>query len=73
MREFSKLLLSAVVALGANFNQPVLWEDLADLDISELTTRSTIQRQLCTILQVHALILQSYDLVNWVYVGHFDK
>lgn len=33
MREFSKLLLSAVVALGANFNQPVLWEDLADLDI----------------------------------------
>ncbi|KAF4151936.1 hypothetical protein CNMCM6069_002826 [Aspergillus lentulus] len=56
-------------ALGANFNQPVLWEDLADLDIFRVN--DTFYYSASTMhYSPGAPILQSYDLVNWEFVGH---
>ncbi|KAH1339961.1 hypothetical protein KXV68_009536 [Aspergillus fumigatus] len=56
-------------ALGSNFNQPVLWEDLADLDI--FRADDTFYYSASTMhYSPGAPILQSYDLVNWEFVGH---
>jgi beta-xylosidase len=56
-------------AFGANFNQPVLWEDLADLDIFRVN--DTFYYSASTMhYSPGAPILQSYDLVNWEFVGH---
>jgi beta-xylosidase len=61
--------LLTFVVLGQNFTNPVLWEDLADLDIFRVGdvyyySASTMH------YSPGAPILQSYDLVNWEYVGH---
>jgi beta-xylosidase len=61
-------LLAAVIH-AANFTNPVLWEDLADNDVFRVGdvyyyTASTMH------YSPGAPILQSYDLVNWEYVGH---
>lgn len=59
--------LSGVV--GASFSNPVLWEDLADLDIFRVGNTYYYSAS-----NMHyspgAPILKSYDLVNWEYVGH---
>lgn len=52
-----------------SFQNPVLWEDLADIDILRVDntyyyTASNMQ------YSPGAPILRSYDLVNWEYVGH---
>ncbi|KAJ7302730.1 glycosyl hydrolase [Mycena albidolilacea] len=51
------------------FNNPVLWEDLADNDVFRVNntyyyTASTMH------YSPGAPILQSFDLVNWEYIGH---
>ncbi|KAG8701717.1 hypothetical protein FRC09_005174 [Ceratobasidium sp. 395] len=69
---FSATLISALSALVANvaaFNNPVLWEDLADLDIRRVDnayyySSSTMH------YSPGAPILRSYDLFNWEYIGH---
>ncbi|KAI1813769.1 glycoside hydrolase family 43 protein [Poronia punctata] len=54
---------------SSTFNNPVLWEDLADLDVFRVDdayyySSSTMH------YSPGAPILRSYDLVNWEYVGH---
>ena len=56
-------------AAADSFQNPVLWEDLADIDILRVGdayyyTASNMQ------YSPGAPILRSYDLVNWEYVGH---
>jgi beta-xylosidase len=62
----------------ATFKNPLLWEDLADLELIRVDdtyyyTASTMH------FSPGAPILRSYDLVNWEYIGHsvpaldFDK
>lgn len=59
----------ASFVLGQNFNNPVLWEDLADNEIIRVDntyyyTASTMH------YSPGAPILRSYDLVNWEYLSH---
>jgi beta-xylosidase len=59
----------AVPVLGQQFTNPVLWEDLADNDVFRVDdvyyySASTMH------YSPGAPILQSYDLVNWEYIGH---
>jgi beta-xylosidase len=61
--------LFAGAALGQTFSQPVIWEDLADLDVFRVDntfyyTSSTMH------YSPGAPILRSYDLVNWEYISH---
>ncbi|KAK7699490.1 hypothetical protein SLS64_011628 [Diaporthe eres] len=54
---------------GQNFNNPVLWEDLADNEVIRVNdtyyfTASTMH------YSPGAPILRSYDLVNWEYLSH---
>ncbi|GAP91336.1 putative xylosidase glycosyl [Rosellinia necatrix] len=52
-----------------SFLNPVLWEDLADLDVFRVD--NTYYYSSSTMhYSPGAPILQSYDLVNWEYVGH---
>lgn len=68
MRFFPTLWL-AVTALATNFSQPVLWEDLADLDIFRVN--DTFYYSASTMhYSPGAPILHSYDLVNWEFIGH---
>ncbi|KAH9883488.1 family 43 glycosyl hydrolase [Xylariomycetidae sp. FL2044] len=53
----------------STFSNPVLWEDLADLDVFRVDdawyySASTMH------YSPGAPILRSYDLVNWEYIGH---
>lgn len=72
MRSILKIFSYSLLALGAlgqNFTNPVLWEDLADLDIFRVGdvyyySASTMH------YSPGAPVLQSYDLVNWEYIGH---
>lgn len=63
------LVLSMGMAFGQNFTNPILWQDLADLDIIRVDdvfyySASTMH------YSPGAPILRSYDLVNWEYIGH---
>ncbi|XXH04261.1 hypothetical protein Hte_010675 [Hypoxylon texense] len=69
------LCLGSCVFAGAadrnaeSFTNPVLWEDLADLDIFRVDdawyySASTMH------YSPGAPILRSYDLINWEYIGH---
>ncbi|KAF5337608.1 hypothetical protein D9758_014917 [Tetrapyrgos nigripes] len=54
---------------STSFNNPVLWEDLADLEVIRVDnafyyTASTMH------YSPGAPILRSFDLVNWEYIGH---
>ncbi|KAJ5439033.1 uncharacterized protein N7458_010031 [Penicillium daleae] len=69
MRVLAVLGLLAIAVSGATFNQPVLWEDLADLDIFRVGdifyySASTMH------YSPGAPILESSDLVNWEFIGH---
>ncbi|KAG8679076.1 hypothetical protein FRC08_017242, partial [Ceratobasidium sp. 394] len=60
--------LSALVCVTA-FNNPVLWEDLADLDIRRVN--NTYYYSSSTMhYSPGAPILRSYDLFNWEYIRH---
>jgi beta-xylosidase len=68
---FATLLASLAVipALVAAYSNPVIWEDLADLDIRRVDdayyySASTMH------YSPGAPILRSYDLFNWEYIGH---
>lgn len=60
---------SLAAASGATLQNPVLWEDLADLDVFRVGDAYYYSAS-----NMHyspgAPILRSYDLVNWEYVGH---
>ncbi|KAH7053064.1 Arabinanase/levansucrase/invertase [Macrophomina phaseolina] len=64
------LLCSAVTTTTmADFTNPVLWEDLADLDIFRVD--DTFYYSASTMAySPGAPILRSYDLANWEFVGH---
>ncbi|PGH08843.1 hypothetical protein AJ79_05847 [Helicocarpus griseus UAMH5409] len=62
-------ILSLATAITAQYQNPVLWEDLADIDILRVDdafyySASTMH------YSPGAPILRSYDLVNWEYAGH---
>lgn len=68
-RDICTLLFLAFPVAGQKFTNPVLWEDLADLDIFRVNdvfyyTASTMH------YSPGAPILQSYDLVNWQYIAY---
>jgi beta-xylosidase len=63
------LCLAACVQAASTFQNPVLWEDLADLDVFRVGdafyySASTMH------YSPGAPILRSYNLVDWEYVGH---
>lgn len=63
------LLGSAASTAMADFTNPVLWEDLADLDIFRVD--DTFYYSASTMAySPGAPILRSYDLVNWEFAGH---
>ncbi|KAG9040464.1 hypothetical protein FS837_000595 [Tulasnella sp. UAMH 9824] len=61
--------LSVLPSLSNAFSNPVIWEDLADLDIRRVG--STYYYSSSTMhYSPGAPILRSYDLFNWEYIGH---
>lgn len=69
----SSILLAAAcvttVAQSTTFTNPVLWNDLADLEVIRVNdtyyyTASTMH------YSPGAPVLKSYDLINWSYIGH---
>ena len=54
---------------AASFRNPVLWEDLADLDVFRVGDAYYYSASNMA-YSPGAPILRSYDLVNWEYVGH---
>ncbi|KAI1199254.1 glycoside hydrolase family 43 protein [Nemania serpens] len=65
----TKATTSTTAAVTGTFTNPIIWEDLADLDIFRVDnvwyyTASTMH------YSPGAPILRSYDLVNWEYIGH---
>ncbi|KAF9472447.1 Arabinanase/levansucrase/invertase [Pholiota conissans] len=60
---------SAAPSSTQTFSQPILWEDLADLDV--IRVNSTYYYSASTMhYSPGAPILRSYDLVNWEFIGH---
>ena len=62
-------LAAALCSMAQTFNNPVLWEDLADLDIFRVDdtyyySSSTMH------YSPGAPVLRSFDLVNWEYIGY---
>lgn len=69
MLAFIAPFFGSVVLGASNFQNPVLWEDLADLDVFRVNdtfyyTASTMH------YSPGAPILQSHDLVNWEFISH---
>ena len=61
--------LAFLPSLINGFSNPVLWNDLADLDIKRVG--STFYYSASTMhYSPGAPILRSYDLFNWEYIGH---
>lgn len=65
----SILLAAAGVVAQATFSNPVLWEDLADLEVIRVNdtyyyTASTMH------YSPGAPVLKSYNLVDWEFIGH---
>ncbi|KAI0471688.1 glycoside hydrolase family 43 protein [Xylariaceae sp. FL0804] len=68
MSAISPVAASPTASYG-NFTNPVLWEDLADLDIFRVN--DTFYYSASTMAySPGAPILRSYDLVDWEYIGH---
>ena len=65
----SKCFAQTDAAKPATFQNPVLWEDLADLDVFRVGDVYYYSAS-----NMHyspgAPILRSYDLVHWEYAGH---
>ncbi|KAF2401575.1 Arabinanase/levansucrase/invertase [Trichodelitschia bisporula] len=62
-------LFFVLPVLGQQFNNPVLWQDLADLDV--LRVNNTYYYSASTMhYSPGAPVLRSYDLVNWEFIGH---
>jgi len=77
MFRVGKLLAVAVATVGTlrllvkaqDFDNPVFWEDLADLDVFRVN--DTYYYSASTMhYSPGAPILRSYDLVNWEFIGH---
>ncbi|KIY70180.1 glycoside hydrolase family 43 protein [Cylindrobasidium torrendii FP15055 ss-10] len=63
------LLVAASVVLADTFTNPVLWNDLADLDVFRV--EDTYYYSASTMhYSPGAPVLRSHDLVNWEYIGH---
>ncbi|KAF9869777.1 xylosidase glycosyl [Colletotrichum karsti] len=66
---FSTLLAATAVVAQSTFENPVIYEDLADLEVIRVNdtyyyTASTMH------YSPGAPVLKSYDLVNWEFIGH---
>ncbi|KAL1701985.1 glycosyl hydrolase [Schizophyllum commune] len=63
------LICAYASTLALAYTNPILWNDLADLDVSRVNTTYYYSAS-----SMHfspgAPILQSQDLVNWEYIGH---
>lgn len=69
MKLWFTLTLAAMSAMVQAYNNPILWEDLADIDIFRVN--GTYYYSASTMhYSPGAPILKSYDLVNWAYIGH---
>src|SRR5687767_5666750 len=65
----SLIAFLAATVLGEVFNNPPLWEDLADVDI--IRVDNTYYMSASTMhYSPGAPVLRSYDLVNWEFIGH---
>ncbi|KIK53258.1 glycoside hydrolase family 43 protein [Collybiopsis luxurians FD-317 M1] len=54
---------------ASTFNNPIFWEDLADLDVIRVGT--TYYYSASTMhYSPGAPLLQSFDLINWEFIGH---
>lgn len=65
---WAPFVLKAALAVDT-FDQPVLWEDLADLDIFRVDDKYYYSSSTMH-YSPGAPLLESYDLVNWEYIGH---
>ncbi|KAI1183788.1 glycoside hydrolase family 43 protein [Nemania serpens] len=66
---YGQLTTNTTSSITGTFTNPILWEDLADLDIFRVNdawyyTASTMH------YSPGAPILRSYDLAHWEYIGH---
>ena len=69
MRALSLFGLFGLCCTALAFTNPIIWEDLADLDIRNVN--GTFYYSASTMhYSPGAPILRSYDLFNWEYVGH---
>ncbi|THV07596.1 Arabinanase/levansucrase/invertase [Dendrothele bispora CBS 962.96] len=69
VRTASAAMVPGQTRQTSSFNNPVIWEDLADLDL--LRINDTFLYSASTMhYSPGAPILRSYDLVNWEYIGH---
>jgi beta-xylosidase len=68
-----KFLLALVSLLlpawAENYNNPVIWEDLADVDIFRVDDTYYLSASTMH-YSPGAPVLRSYDLVNWEFIGH---
>lgn len=69
MRAILGLLFSVAAAMAEKFTNPVIWEDLSDVEVTRagdayFMTASTFH------YSPGAPVLRSYDLVNWEHIGH---
>jgi beta-xylosidase len=61
--------LAALAATAQAFNNPVIWQDLPDLDVFRVDDAYYYSAGTMH-MSPGASILKSYDLVNWQYIGH---
>ncbi|GES66676.1 glycoside hydrolase [Aspergillus terreus] len=71
MKCFARLLSLAFALMVAaeQFTNPVIWEDLADVDIFRVDNVFYLSASTMH-YSPGAPVLQSYDLVNWQFIGH---
>ncbi|WEH12833.1 glycoside hydrolase 43 family protein [Streptomyces sp. VNUA24] len=67
--EASRPTAASPEAVAASYNNPVIWQDFADIDIIRVGNT-----YYCSASTMHyspgAPVLRSYDLVNWEFAGH---
>lgn len=69
VRTAALILVATVFARAKTYTNPVLWNDLADIDVFRVN--DTYYYSASTMaFSPGAPILQSHDLVNWEYIGH---
>ncbi|KAF5517486.1 putative beta-xylosidase [Colletotrichum aenigma] len=67
--QLASTVLAATMAVAQTFDNPVIYEDLADLEVIRVGdtyyyTASTMH------YSPGAPVLKSYDLINWEFIGH---
>lgn len=67
--QLASTVLAATMAVAQTFDSPVIYEDLADIEVIRVGdtyyyTASTMH------YSPGASVLKSYDLINWEFIGH---